>query len=122
MGFVTFTEAPGQPRVAVELARTDPARSRGLMYRTQMADDDGMLFVWKAERPRSFWMRNTCIPLDMLFIAADGTIVGIQEQVPVLNDAPRAIHCPAQNVLELNAGWTRKHGVVAGQRVQIETP
>ncbi len=92
------------------------------MYRTHMADDDGMLFVWKEERERSFWMRNTCIPLDMLFVAADGTIVGIHEQVPVLNEAPRAISCPAMYVLEMNAGWTRKHGVVAGQRLKVETP
>lgn len=120
MGFVDFADAPGRPRVAVELARTDATRTRGLMYRTSLPDDEGMLFTWPEERPRSFWMRNTCIPLDMLFVAGDGTIAGIIEQVPVLNLASRTVPCPAQYVLEVNAGWTREHGVVAGQRMVVQ--
>lgn len=121
-GFVEFPEAPGRPRVAVELARSQSARTRGLMYRTSMPDDEGMLFTWSDERPRSFWMRNTCIPLDMMFIAADGFIVGLLEQVPVLDDTARSIPCPAKHVLETNAGWAREHGVVAGQRVVVDAP
>ena len=112
-------DAPGRPQVEVELARTDAERSRGLMFRTSMATDAGMLFSWNAEQIRSFWMRNTCIPLDMLFIAADGLIVGLLEQVPTLNDDSRSVRCPAAHVLELNAGWARGHGVKAGQRVQL---
>lgn len=119
-GYVQFPDAPGTPRVAVEITRTDAQRSRGLMYRTSMPTDEGMLFEWPGEAPRSFWMKNTCIPLDMLFIAADGTIVGILEQVPVLNERSRAVRCPAKYVLEVNAGWTRDHGVKAGQRVAFE--
>jgi len=119
-GHVTFGEAPGRPRVEVELADRPDSRERGLMYRTGMPEDQGMLFSWSQEQVRSFWMHNTCIPLDMLFIDAKGFIVGILEQVPVLNDASRSIPCPAAHVLELNAGWTRAHGVVAGQRVRIE--
>jgi uncharacterized membrane protein (UPF0127 family) len=91
------------------------------MYRTHLGADQGMLFSWEREEPRSFWMRNTCIPLDMLFIAKDGTVVGILEQVPTLNTLPREIPCPAQHVLELNAGWARQHGVEPGQHVDIET-
>ena len=120
-GQVRFVDAPAAPRVSVELALSDAARTRGLMYRTELGADSGMLFSWNEEEPRSFWMRNTCIPLDMLFIAADGTIVGILEQVPTLNTLPRAIPCPAQHVLELNAGWTRQHGIDPGQRVEFET-
>jgi uncharacterized protein len=119
-GSVTFVDAPGGPRVAVELARTEAHRARGLMFRQRMATDAGMLFSWQDEQIRSFWMRNTCIPLDMLFIARDGTIVGILEQVPTLNEDPRSIPCPAAHVLELNAGWCRTHGVRAGQKVVIE--
>jgi hypothetical protein len=119
-GSVRFPEAPGEPRVTVELARAPAERERGLMYRTSMARDEGMLFSWHDERVRSFWMRNTCIPLDMLFVAADGTIVGILEQVPTLNESSRTIPCPAAHVLELNAGWCRQRGVVAGQRLRIE--
>lgn len=120
-GAVQFDDAPSAPRVVVELALDDEARSRGLMYRTRLDADAGMLFSWSREEPRSFWMLNTCIPLDMLFIAADGTIVGILEQVPTLNTAPRGVPCAAQHVLEVNAGWTRQHGVVPGQKLTIET-
>jgi len=90
------------------------------MYRTSMPDEQGMLFSWNTEQVQTFWMHNTCIPLDMLFIAKDGTITGILEQVPTLNDAPRSIPCPVSHVLELNAGYSRAHGVRAGQRIKIE--
>jgi uncharacterized protein len=117
---VIFADAPGAPRVRVERALTDRHRSRGLMYRTAMANDEGMLFSWEVEQVQSFWMRNTCIPLDMLFVAKDGTITGILEQVPTLNEAPRSIPCPVAHVLEVNAGYCRANGVRAGQRVRVE--
>jgi uncharacterized protein len=120
-GAVHFSEASSAPSIVVERAIDDAARTRGLMYRTHLDADSGMLFSWNEERPRSFWMLNTCIPLDMLFIAADGTIVGILEHVPTLNTSPRGVPCGAQHVLEVNAGWTRQHGVVPGQKVDIET-
>ena len=96
------------------------ARMRGLMYRTELERDQGMLFVFPDQRPRSFWMKNTCIPLDMLFVDRHGTIVGILENVPTLNLESRGVPCPAAYVLEVNAGWTREHGVFAGQRLEIE--
>jgi hypothetical protein len=119
-GHVTFSDAPGKPRIVVELAESDAARMRGLMYRTELAEEQGMLFSWNAERPRSFWMKNTCIPLDMLFIDGEGYIVGILENVPTLNQTSRGVRCPASHVLEVNAGWTRQRGVFAGQRIHIE--
>lgn len=119
-GYVNFTEAPGSPRLAVELARTEAEKERGLMYRTQLPEEQGMLFAWNYEAPRTFWMHNTCIPLDMMFIARDGTITGILEQVPTLNDEPRGVPCPAAYVLEVNAGWSRAHGVKPGSKVQVE--
>jgi uncharacterized membrane protein (UPF0127 family) len=120
LGKVTFVDAPSQPEVEVELALEPAARTRGLMYRTQLGRSRGMLFSWNDQRIRSFWMRNTCIPLDMLFIDADGTIVGILERVPTLNDAPRGVPCPAAHVLEVNAGWAREHGARPGQKLRIE--
>lgn len=120
LGKITFTDAPGAPEVEVELARDDASRERGLMYRTSMAKNRGMLFSWQDERVRSFWMHNTCIPLDMLYVTRDGTIAGILEQVPTLNDAPRAIRCPVAHVLELNAGWARAHGIAPGMKLKIE--
>lgn len=119
-GFVSFPEARGKPRVAVEVAANDTSRQRGLMYRTSMAPEEGMLFSWPTDAPRSFWMKNTCLPLDMLFIDSQGFVVGILEQVPVLNEHPRSVPCPAGYVLEMNAGWARDHGVEPGQRVKIE--
>lgn len=118
-GLLTFNEAPSSPSVTVEIATSVPDRARGLMFRTEMPQDSGMLFSWSDEQRRSFWMRNTCLPLDMLFIASDGLIVSILEQVPTLNQLPRASYCPAAHVLEVNAGWTRRHGVEPGQRVQL---
>ena len=119
-GYVVFTDAPGAPRLNVELARTEAEKERGLMYRTKMPDDQGMLFSWHNEEPRTFWMHNTCIPLDMMFIARDGTITGILEQVPTLNDEARGVPCPAAYVLEVNAGWSRSHGVKSGTTVHFE--
>lgn len=120
LGKITFTDAPNAPSVDVELARDDAARERGLMYRTSMPDNHGMLFSWDFESQRTFWMRNTCIPLDMLYVSKDGIVAGILEQVPTLNDAPRGIKCPVAHVLELNAGWARAHGIAPGMKIKIE--
>ena len=119
-GKITFLDAPGSPQVDVELARDDASRERGLMYRTNMPASHGMLFSWQDERVRSFWMRNTCIPLDMLYVTKEGIIAGILEQVPTMSDTPRSIQCPVAHVLELNAGWARAHGVAPGMKLKIE--
>ena len=119
-GRVVFVDAPGHPSVSVEIARTPDHRQRGLMYRTALPADAGMLFTWSSAATRSFWMRNTCIPLDMLFLAEDGTIAGILEQVPPMNELSRTIPCPARHVLELPAGYSRQHGVKAGQKVHFQ--
>lgn len=121
-GQVTFVDAPLRPTIQVELARSDATRNRGLMYRRKLDSESGMLFTWDTESPRTFWMHNTCIPLDMLFITKDGTIAGVVEQVPVLNDDPRGVSCPAAYVLEVNAGWTRGHKVASGQHVSVSLP
>lgn len=104
----------------MEFADTMEQQAWGLMYRTQLGPNEGMLFRSSEERIRTFWMKNTCIPLDMLFVARDGTILGILEQVPVLNLEPRSVPCPAAYVLEVNAGYCREHGVKAGMRITVE--
>jgi uncharacterized membrane protein (UPF0127 family) len=104
----------------VEVAERDEHRTRGLMFRKSMGEDEGMLFVFEAERELAFWMRNTCLPLDMIFAASDGTIVGIEENVPTLNDGHYAPgDCAARYVVEANAGWARRHGVKAGQKLVL---
>jgi uncharacterized membrane protein (UPF0127 family) len=90
------------------------------MFRRRLDADSGMVFWGETETVRRFWMRNTCIPLDMLFVSRDGTIVGILEQVPTLNEESRGVPCPSAHVIEVNAGWCRAHGVKPGQRVVFE--
>ena len=99
---------------------TDAHRERGMMYRRGIADDKGMLFAWEKPLLHSFWMHNCCISLDMLFIDREGLVAGIVENAPTMNDDPRSIDCPVPYVLEVAAGWSRKHGVEPGQRVEIE--
>ncbi len=120
VGHVAFPESRDAPRLEVELMLTKDNQQRGLMYRKSLADDKGMLFAWSYASVQSFWMHNTCIPLDMMFIDREGFIAGILENVPTLNDEGRSIECPVSYVLEVNAGWSRKHGVVAGQHVEFE--
>jgi uncharacterized protein len=106
--------------VSVERAVTNDHRMRGLMFRTYMPENEGMLFEFEEERDITFWMKNTCISLDMIFIAADGLIVGIEENTPTLTTqsfAPGV--CRSRYVLEVNAGWARKNGVRAGMRVKL---
>jgi len=90
------------------------------MFRTKLPEDQGMLFSWDRDEPRTFWMHNTCIPLDMMFITREGLIAGILEQVPTLNDEPRGVPCPVSYVLEVNAGWSRSHGIKPGSIVHFE--
>ncbi len=116
---VTIADHPGVPALEVEIAITDYERDRGLMYRTQMGENEGMLFVMRDPSQHTFWMHNTCIPLDLMFIAYDGFINGIVENADVLSDNGLTIPCPASFVLEVNAGWSRRHGVKAGQRIEL---
>ena len=120
VGHVAFPESRDAPKLEVELMLTKEHQERGLMYRKNLADDKGMLFGWNSPTVHTFWMHNTCIPLDMLFIDREGYVSGIVENAPTLNDDGRSIDCPVNYVLEVNAGWSRKHGVVAGQHVVFE--
>jgi uncharacterized membrane protein (UPF0127 family) len=115
---LSFLDAP-QVKMEAELARAPHETERGLMYRTKMDDDKGMLFDLRERKEHAFWMHNTCMPLDMMFIDDDGTIVGILENVPTLNDDERTVGCPSSWVLEVVAGWSRRHNVRAGQRIAL---
>ncbi len=115
---IVFPDAGGAA-VDAELVSSQHDTQRGLMYRTSMPEDHGMLFDMKVRAVYQFWMRNTCIPLDMLFADVDGLIVGIVENAPPLNDFPRGVGCPSRYVLEVNAGWARAHGVKPGHAMTI---
>jgi uncharacterized membrane protein (UPF0127 family) len=120
VGHVSFPDSKDAPRLEVELMLTKEHQERGMMFRKSIADDKGMLFAWNYPTVHTFWMHNTCIPLDMLFIDREGYIAGIVENAPTLNDDGRSIECPVNYVLEVNAGWSRKHGVAAGQHVEFQ--
>ena len=119
-GNVSFPEATGTPSLTVEIADTPLARQRGLMLRKSMPENRGMIFVFDEKRNHEFWMHNTCIPLDMMFIDKDGFITGIEENVPTMNDRTYSVGCQSSFVLEVNAGWSRKHGVAPGQKAKID--
>lgn len=119
-GTVRFPEVRDAPTLDVELARTDAHRAHGLMFRPSLTDDAGMLFTFDDQAAHTFWMQNTCLALDMLFIDQDGFVVGILEQVPPWNETRRSVTCASTHVLEVRAGWSRDHGVRPGQRAVIQ--
>jgi uncharacterized membrane protein (UPF0127 family) len=129
-------EAPARPRVEgpavvihtrgnvervvhVEVARTDATRMRGLMFRRDMEDDHGMIFVFRDPAHQTFWMHNTLIPLDMIFIRADRTILGVVRNATPETDDPRDVPGDSQYVLEVNGGWCQRNNVNAGDRVEL---
>jgi uncharacterized membrane protein (UPF0127 family) len=102
----------------VELALTPAQQSRGLMFRTEMEDNKGMLFVFNGVKMRSFWMKNTLIPLDMLFIHPDGTIHHIHHNAKPQDLTSITSRYPSKAVLELNGGTADKMGIKEGDKVQ----
>jgi uncharacterized protein len=104
----------------VELARTDAERNRGLMFRESMGDDQGMLFVFDREFTHTFWMKNTLIPLDMLFINKERRIVGIVQNAEPQTETGRSVGTPSLYVLEINGGLSGKLGIRAGHVVEFQ--
>jgi uncharacterized membrane protein (UPF0127 family) len=117
---VVETAAGARHAVGVEIARTDLQRAKGLMDRRELADDAGMLFLFDETSDHSFWMKNTLIPLDMIFIDEEGRIVGVVERAEPRTLTQRSVGKPSRYVLEVNGGWTRARGVRAGDRVRFE--
>lgn len=118
-GRVVFTGAK-DTTLAVEIAELRWEQRRGLMYRTHMAEDHGMLFDDSRRGEHTMWMHNTCIPLDILFVDEDGTIVAIREHARSMDDSPYTTPCLSRHVIEVNAGYCRRHGVRPGQKVRFE--
>ncbi len=107
-----------QHRFAVEIADDETERARGLMFRRSLSEGEGMLFLYPSPRPVSFWMENTYLPLDMLFIAEDGTIVLIVENAQPLSRTPIPSLVPVIAVLEIRGGLARHLGIDAGARLR----
>ena len=115
---LTIQSKAGAHRFAVEVMRSDADRSRGLMFRRSMPADHGMLFDFERVEPVSMWMKNTYLPLDMLFIRADGTVARIAADTEPLSTAIIPSGEPVLAVLELNAGTAAKLGLRPGDRVE----
>ncbi len=105
--------------VEVELARTPEEHERGLMFRERLAPGSGMLFVFPETAEHPFWMKNTLIPLDLVFIDEGGSVVGVVERAEPLSLEPRSAGA-SRYVLEVAGGFCAQHGVRAGDRVRLE--
>ena len=122
LDLVTLTvEGQGRRHVfTVEMARTAAQQEQGLMNRRALAPDAGMLFPFDPPRPASFWMRNTLIPLDMLFIRPDGSIARIAANTVPMSETPIAVPDPMTAVLEIPGGRAAQLGIREGDRVSWE--
>ena len=104
----------------VEVADTPTKRELGLQYRRDLAADRGMIFLFPTESEHTFWMKNTPIPLDMIFINSDGKIVGIVEQAVPFSLDSRAVPAASRFVLELNGGIAKRNGIKIGDSIRFQ--
>jgi len=111
------TAAGGKYRFDVEMARTPAQMAQGLMFRNSLAPDAGMLFIHETDRVASMWMKNTLIPLDMVFIAADGRIADIRERAQPHSLETISSAVPVRAVLEIGGGMASRLGIRRGDRV-----
>lgn len=105
-------------RIAIEIADTDSAQVRGLMDRRSLPDRGGMLFYYEELAPRSFWMRSTPLPLDIMFIGGDGRIVNVVPRTTPYSDDRIESEGAVQHVLEVRAGFTERNGIGPGTIVR----
>ena len=132
LSFISFSACRSDPRVIistkagkelvvrVEVADTPAKRALGLQYRRELSDDQGMLFLFPAERVQSFWMKDTPLSLDIIFIGADRRIVGIIHQAVPFSTASLSVPAPSQFVLEIKGGLSERHGIKVGNPVRFE--
>jgi uncharacterized membrane protein (UPF0127 family) len=117
-----IVEAGGRTHtVTVEVADDDATRERGLMFRERLDQDRGMLFVFEEEGEHVFWMKDTLIPLDMIFVDGLGRVVGVVSRAEPRSLAPRS-GGPSRYVLEVAGGWAEERGLRPGDRVRFQGP
>ncbi|MDH4478529.1 MAG: DUF192 domain-containing protein [Rhodoferax sp.] len=117
MNLPRTTLTVGIHQIQAQVAITPEQHATGLMFRTDMPQQEGMLFVFKAPSQQCFWMKNTLLPLTAAFVADDGTIVNLEDMRPQTTDS----HCsakPVRYVLEVNQGWFAKKGLKAGAQLR----
>ncbi len=106
----------GMHNIKAEVAETPQEHEIGLMYRTSMGANEGMLFIFERAGQQCFWMKNTLIPLAVAFVADDGTVVNVDEMKPQTLD-PHCSTKPVRFVLEMNTGWFTKRGIKEGSKL-----
>ncbi|MEZ4400322.1 MAG: DUF192 domain-containing protein [Kofleriaceae bacterium] len=114
---ITFTTAAGPLVIHAEVVKSPGRVQKGLMYRKYMPPDAGMLFLMGDVDDHHFWMHNTLIPLDIMFIDGDKRVVGILDNVQPLDETSRGVGAPSLYVLEVNGGWAKQHGISAGAQL-----
>ncbi len=113
---VRFETSRGPWVVQVELARTDEQRARGLMFRRDLPRDHGMLFIFDETSEQTFWMRNTLISLDIIYLGDDRRVVGVVKEAEPRTDTPRRVGKPSRYIVEVAGGEAAAHAVVPGTR------
>ncbi len=121
-GELSFKDANGKEltKIEIEIVENDADRQKGLMFRKQMLESRGMLFIFDAEEPQSFWMHNTYVSLDIIYVGKDFKVVSIQKNAKTLNDTPLPSDAPAQYVVEVNAGFSEKFGIKKGVLIEFK--
>lgn len=117
---VISTKSGGQLALQVEVADTPAKRSLGLQYRNELGEDQGMLFLFPSEGAQSFWMKNTPLPLDMIFIGSNLKIVGIIHQAVPFSTTLLTVPAPSRFVLEIKGGLSRRKGIEVENPVRFE--
>jgi uncharacterized membrane protein (UPF0127 family) len=122
-GELTFNTKNGDliTKIDIEIANTVAKREQGLMYRTHMAENHGMLFIFDKDQSLSFWMKNTVIPLDMIFINSKFVIVKIHKNAIPYDESQYSSEKPAKYVVEVNAGFADKYGIKEGDKITFRT-
>lgn len=115
-----FLTPKGEVPLRVEIANTPESRAQGLMNRRQLDADAGMVFVFPDESARSFWMKNTYLPLDLIFVTADRHVAGVVARAEPLTLTSRGVEAAAKFVVEANAGFAERFGIQAGTTVRLE--
>ena len=118
-GELTFLKPNGTPikTIDIEIADTPEKREIGMMGRFTMEDNQGMLFIFEETQPLSFWMKNTPLPLDMIFVDAANTIITIHKNTIPYSESPYIAERSGLYVIEVNAGFTDKYDIVEGDRI-----
>lgn len=104
----------------VEVVATPEERARGLMFRKSLEKNEGMLFLFPREQQLAFWMKNTFLSLDMVFVSGDWKVVGVLRDVPPLNEERRMVDGNSQYVLEFGAGTAAREGIEQGMAVDVQ--